>query len=58
MLDAFIIDQIKRREWEEEERCREQERPRIEIPVYPDRPLHLPVEEEETPKRGVIVIDL
>jgi hypothetical protein len=58
MLDAYIIDQIKRREREEEERCREQERLWIEIPMAPEGPLHLPVEEEEAPRRGVVIIDL
>lgn len=58
MLDAFIIDKIKRQEWEEAEQRIESERPMLEIPV-PEIPLHQPREErEETPQRGVIVIDL
>lgn len=58
MLDAFIIDRIKRQEGEDSERSIESERPMLEIPV-PDFPLQKPHEErEETPQRGVIVIDL
>jgi len=40
MLDAFIIEEIKRRE-REEERKRDEQRPRIEIPIPPDeKPVH------------------
>lgn len=54
MLDAFIIEEIKRRE-EEEERRRDEGRPRLEIPIEPERPL-VPSGEEK-PDRGVVIID-
>jgi hypothetical protein len=59
MLDAFIIDQFERqKEREEAERMRDEQRPRLEIPV-PEFPVQKPREEEEkAPERGVIVIDL
>lgn len=53
MLDAFIIDEIRRRE-QEAERRREEDRPRQELPV-PQRP---PIHEDEPPSdRGVVIID-
>lgn len=58
MLDAFIIEEMRRKEREEAERRIERERPMLEIPV-PELPLQKPLEEEdESPQRGVIVIDL
>lgn len=58
MLDAFIIDEMRRREREEAERRIDEERPMLEIPV-PEIPLQKPHEDEdESPQRGVIVIDL
>lgn len=57
MLDAYIIDQIRRRD---EERRREEERPAIQIPLPPLGPLKekpRDPDEEESP-RGVIIIDL
>ncbi|ATB34402.1 hypothetical protein [Melittangium boletus] len=57
MLDAFIIEEIKRRERNREER----ERPVLEIPLPgPDeRPRRRSdAEDDEKPPRGVIVIDL
>lgn len=54
MLDAFIIEEIKRREREREER--DTERPAIHIPPpEPSRPAHQ--SEEEKPNRGVVIID-
>lgn len=53
MLDAFIIEEIKRRE--DEERRRDEGRPRLEIPIEPERPL-VPSGEEK-PDRGVVIID-
>ncbi|MFZ5470514.1 MAG: hypothetical protein ACOZIN_13845 [Myxococcota bacterium] len=55
MLDAFIIEEIKRRE-----RLRkEQERPTADLPVPEDRPKRRSdTEDEERPQRGVVVIDL
>lgn len=52
MLDAYIIEQLRRRE---EER-RHQERPRLELPLYPEPPDE-DVEDQPEPAR-VIVIDL
>lgn len=54
MLDAFIIEEIKRRE-REEERRRDDERPRVEIPIAPERPV-VPAGEEKR-DRGVVIID-
>lgn len=54
MLDAFIIEEIKRRD-REDERRRDDERPRIEIPVAPEEPIR-PLGEEK-PERGVVIID-
>jgi hypothetical protein len=60
MLDAFIIEEIRRRE---RERIRqEQERPFVELPVpsRDERPPRRSDKEEgdERPHRGVVVIDL
>jgi hypothetical protein len=55
MLDAYIIEQIRRRE---EERRRINERPSIQLPLPEAPPVHREeVEAEPEPKR-VIVIDL
>ena len=57
MLDAFIIEEIKRRERVREER----ERPVAELPLpHPDerRRRHTDTEDEEKPPRGVVIIDL
>jgi hypothetical protein len=55
MLDAYIIEQIRRRE---EERRRINERPAIQLPLpEPVAPRREEVEAEPEPKR-VIVIDL
>ncbi len=56
MLDAFIIEEIKRRE-QERQRRQDSERPSIQIPLpEPDRAPQQ--SEEEKPQRGVIIIDL
>jgi len=55
MLDAFIIEEIKRRE-RDEERRRNDERPRLEIPVAPSEEPVRPSGEEK-PERGVVIID-
>ena len=55
MLDAFIIEEIKRRE--EEHRRRESERPRVEMPESPPIPIPSRQGEEEAPPRGVVIID-
>ncbi len=59
MLDAFIIEEIKRRERMRQER----ERPHLEIPVPPqdDRPKRrsdTEGQDDDRPQRGVVVIDL
>jgi hypothetical protein len=56
MLDPWIIEEIKRRE---DERRREQEGERLEIPLerpyYREAPVPPPTEESD---RGVTIIDL
>ncbi|HEX8704907.1 MAG TPA: hypothetical protein VF815_39105 [Myxococcaceae bacterium] len=57
MLDAFIIEEIKRRERNREDR----ERPAIPLPLpLPmDRPTRrTEPDDEEKPQRGVVVIDI
>ncbi len=57
MLDAFIIEEIKRRERVREE----QERPVAELPLPApdDRPRRrTDTQDDERPPRGVVVIDL
>ena len=56
MLDAYIIDQIRRRE---EERRRINERPALELPLPEPPPLRRidEAEAESEPKR-VVIIDL
>lgn len=57
MLDAYIIEQIRKRE---EERRRIYERPAIELPLEPLRPPTDDREKEDEPSepRRVIIIDL
>jgi hypothetical protein len=54
MLDAFIIDQMRR---EQERRRQERERPVVQLPV-PEPPPNWrrPEEKTDTPERGVIII--
>jgi hypothetical protein len=56
MLDAFIIEEIKRRERSGED----QDRPVVELPLPApeDGPRRRSEEEEEKPPRGVVIIDL
>ena len=58
MLDAFIIEEIKRRERARDERDRE--RPVIELPLPPPEkpPRRRSDEEDDKPPRGVVIIDL
>jgi hypothetical protein len=62
MLDAFIIEEIKRRERLRQER--ERDRPVVELPVPSppsdhDRPRRRSdTEDDEKPGRGVVIIDL
>jgi hypothetical protein len=57
MLPPFIIDQIRRRE--EEEVRRQEQQPRLELPVdaFPPKQKR-DREEEEDAERGVIILDL
>jgi hypothetical protein len=54
-LETFIIDEVRKRE------RRREERPAIELPL-PEPELERPVRKvdigEQTPKRGVVIIDL
>lgn len=56
MLDAFIIEEIKRREAEREKS--DQKRPKLEIPRREQDEDGPPERDEDTPQRGVVVIDL
>lgn len=58
MLDAFIIEEIKRRE-REAERRRDQNRPRQEIPIPDRRDAPRRQNDEDAPEsdRGVIIVD-
>ncbi len=55
MLDAFIIEEIKRRE-QERERRRDSDVPSVQIPL-PESDRAPQQSEEEKPRRGVIIID-
>ena len=55
MLDAFIIDELKRREREEREESRQ--RPALEIPVDEEAPPP-DGDDDDGEDRGVIIIDL
>ena len=54
MLDAFIIEEIRRREREQEN-----QRPRLDLPLPERSPQRQNDrrEDEETPQRGVVIID-
>ena len=54
MLPPFIIEQIRKREQEEQR----YEQPQLELPVAPPRPKKDAPHEEEQPNRGVIILDL
>jgi hypothetical protein len=62
MLPPFIIEQIRRREEEEEEEARKQnEQPRLELPLTPRPPPGVGPrrrEESEDGQRGVIILEL
>jgi hypothetical protein len=58
MLPPFIIDQIRRRE-EEQERRNQLDRPVLELPVDGMPPfMPPPAEKEEEPQRGVVILEL
>ena len=61
VFPPFIIDQIRRREQRETEqrrRSQKHEQPRLEIPVEVNRPAPEPVEDDDQPVRGVVILDL
>ena len=53
MLDAYVIEEIKRRQ----QRPERDERPAAELPVLPPPGQDPPEREPERPGRGVVVID-
>jgi len=57
MLPPFIIEQIRRRE-EDERQKREQERPRLELPLDIYQPAPEPASDESGVERGVVILDL
>jgi len=54
MLDAYVIEEIKRRE----RRSERDERPVAELPVPPPPDQGPPAPGPERPPRGVVIIDL
>ena len=58
MLDAYIIDAIRREEEDKEQRDFERRRVWLEIPIYRRDPPPPPSREEHEPERGPIVIPL
>lgn len=58
MLPPFIIEQIRQRE-EKERARREENRPRLELPLdrYPSPP-RKSEEDDDDPNRGVIILEL
>jgi hypothetical protein len=58
MLDPWIIEEILKKE---EERRREEQRSRVELPIEPyredDRPRVTPAQ-DESERRGVMIIDI
>jgi hypothetical protein len=57
MLDAYIIDELKRREQREQE---DEQRPRpvLELPLDDGRDEPVREDDEDAPERGVIIIDM
>jgi hypothetical protein len=59
MLDAFIIEEIKRRERSRDREERERPMAELPLPQPEERPTRRSeTEEGERPPRGVVVIDL
>jgi hypothetical protein len=56
MLDPWIIEEIRRRE-DEQRRQEEQQRPVIELPFHEPAPQGQSRPAEDTPPRGVTIID-
>ena len=55
MLPPFIIEQIRRRESEEQARY---EQPQLELPITPPRPRRPEAPKDDEGNRGVIILDL
>ncbi|MCL2012717.1 MAG: hypothetical protein FWG75_08030 [Cystobacterineae bacterium] len=53
MLEAFIIEELKRREQEK----RERQRPTVDLPRLPEEPPPQESEQDKAPKRGVVVLN-
>jgi hypothetical protein len=58
MLDAYIIEEIKRRD-EDRRRREEERRPRLELPlpIYPPDEDQRPSKPDDGSDRGVVIID-
>jgi len=58
MLDAFIIEELRRRE--EQERKRSEHQPRVDLPVHEEEevPERRHDEPKKKPSRGVTIIDV
>jgi len=58
MLDAFIIEELKRREQEK----RERQRPTVDLPRFPEeevpRDKQGDSEQEKMPQQGVVVLNM
>lgn len=61
MLPPFIIEQIRQREQQERTR-REEQQPRLELPIIDRAPLRRPAaeqpEEQDDVNRGIVILDL
>jgi hypothetical protein len=57
MLPPFIIEQIRQRE-EQERLRRDQEQPRLELPLDMYQPATRPPEDDDEAERGVTILDL
>lgn len=57
MLPPFIIDQIRRRE-EDERQKREQDQPRLELPLDIYQPAREPASDDPGSESGIIILDL
>lgn len=53
MLDAYVIEEIKRRD---RDKGRD-DRPAIELPLPPPAPPRKPADDDDGPDRGVVIID-
>jgi len=58
MLEAFIIEELKRRE---QEKKREHQRPTVDLPRLPEEKApqeQEDLEQDKAPRRGVIILDI